>query len=235
MKKILLTALSSALICSVASAQEDTVSSGGKMFEHHIGVQLNTLIRQVFNFNNSTTNTNTNPYLLVYSINLAKSGWGLRIGGGYNTQSFGTDDGITKTDNDLNDWQGRLGIEKSFRLSEKWRAGVGIDAVISSNNDKTTTMVRGNDTTTTVVNSTIKNIGGGAMGWVRYYITPHIALGTETSFYYMTGTQKQTISITQRDFTIFTRPMKTTTSSIDQHTKQGTISLPIAFYIIVRF
>lgn len=235
MKKLLLTALYSALLSSVASAQDDSTSPGGKMFEHHIGVQINTLIRQVFNFNNSTTNTNTNPYLLVYSINLAKSGWGLRVGGGYNTQSFGTDDGITKTDNNLNDWQGRLGIEKSFRLSEKWRAGIGVDAVVSNNNDKTTTVVRGNDTTTTVVNSTVKSVGGGAMGWLRYYITPHVLIGTETSFYYMAGTQKQTIAITQRDFSIFTHPLKTTTSSIDQHTKQGTISLPIAFYIMVRF
>ena len=52
------------------------------------------IIRQVFNFSNTTAD-NSNPYLISYSINSARTGWGLRLGAGYSHRQFTTDDGIT--------------------------------------------------------------------------------------------------------------------------------------------
>src|SRR4051812_9818028 len=134
MKKFCLT-LIAAFAMTASFAQPDTGKTSAKLYSHYLGVQINELIRQVFNFNN-TTSTNTNPYLLTYNINNRK-GWGLRLGLGYNYQSFTDDDGITRKTTDLNDLRSRLGIEKLFRLSDKWTAGAGMDAVLNHNDDYT--------------------------------------------------------------------------------------------------
>src|SRR5580704_1754660 len=72
-----------------------TTEPNEKTYDQTVGVQLNDLIRQVLNFNNSTSTTPVNPYLLTYSINSHKTGWGLRFGVGYNYSSTSSDDGIT--------------------------------------------------------------------------------------------------------------------------------------------
>ena len=140
-------------------AQNDAAPLDNKQplqVDQYVGVQLNGLIRQVFNFNNSTASTTVSPYLLTYNINSRNSGWGLRIGVGYSYNSTATDDGITATTTRINDLQLRLGIEKAFKLSEKWSAGIGIDGVFNTNNDNTTNITKSaasfsapGDTTTT--------------------------------------------------------------------------------------
>ena len=107
---ILLTALN-------ANAQTDTTTSQ-KRYSHQVGVQVNELLRQIFNFGGDAVNTN--PYLLTYSINSVKTGWGLRFGFGYEYQSVTIDDGITRKSTDLNNLHTRLGVEKAFALSPKW-------------------------------------------------------------------------------------------------------------------
>jgi len=235
MRKSLLAALLFTAPAMHAFAQQST-DSGIKpaKYEHHIGVQMNELIRQVFNFNNSSS-TNNNPYLLMYSVNSVKTGWGLRLGLGYTYKSFTDDDGITRKESNLNDLRLRLGVEKAFRLSAKWTAGAGVDGVFATDDDKTTSVIRSFDSSTTVTKTNISSYGGGAMAWLRYNITPRVLIGTETSFYYSTGNQKQTISITQRDFGTPGQPFETTTSKIDNNNSQGIFSVPVAFYLIVRF
>jgi len=204
--------------------------------DQFVGVQLNGLIRQVFNFNNSTASTIVSPYLLTYNINSKRTGWGLRLGVGYNYTSTASNDGITATTNRQNDLQLRVGIEKAFELGEKWSAGAGIDVVLNTNNDNTTTTVSTagfGDTTTTANKAVGSSYGGGPMGWLRYAITPRVLIGTEASFYYTTGMQKSTIDIT-------TDPngngaFSTTETTSSPKTSAGTFTLPVAFYLIVKF
>lgn len=230
------TLLAAMLLCtpavhSFAQAEPDIKPA---RYEHHVGVQMNELVRQVFNFNNSAS-TNNNPYLLMYSVNSVKTGWGLRLGVGYTYKSFTDDDGITRKESNLNDLRLRLGVEKAFRLSAKWSAGVGLDGILSTDDDKTTSVVRSFDSVTTVTKTNIMSLGGGGMAWLRYHITPRVLVGTETSFYYSSGQQKQTVSITQRDFSQPNQVYKTTVSTIDNTAAQGVFSVPVAFYLIVKF
>ena len=235
MRKFLLSGILSLGCIGHSFAQtEDPNSKQEKMFEHSIGVQLNPLIRQVLNFNNSTTATNANvsPYLVTYNINLKKTGWGLRIGGGYNYSSVKNDDGVTATNTKLNDVQLRVGIEKAFTLSPKWSAGAGLDFVYNSNDDNNVAVTTSFDTITTTTKTTTSSYGGGPMAWLRYNITEKILIGTETSFYYLTGKDKITVTTTITDFS---GSSNSSDSKTDNKVASGTFTLPVAFYVIVKF
>lgn len=238
MKRILLGLTCLAGLSGSLHAQETPAPAPrDKKWNQQIGVQVNELIRQVFNFDdNSDNNTLRNPYLLVYSINSVKNGWGLRAGLGYNYRSFSENDGVTKRETKINELRARLGVEKSFSLSERWSTGIGVDGVIDYDNNKTTAVVQSFDTTTTVTSTKATRLGGGAMGWLRYSITSRILIGTETSFYYKSGDEKQTISITRRDFSQPPPPRYITTVTKSNTTSsEGSLNVPVAFYLIIKF
>lgn len=237
MKLLKLSALTVAMSCAhaVNAQTEPTIAPREKIFEHHIGVQVNELVKQVFNFNNTSASVK-NPYLLTYNINFKKSGWGLRIGAGYNKQQFNTDDGITKKSTDINTLNARLGIEKAFKLGYRWSTGIGIDGVYGNDDNNTSSTIRSSDSTKTVTKSTISSYGGGAMGWLRYAISSNVVIGTEASFYFTEAKEKQDITITQ-----YTRlgstsqNIVTTKSSINDKTTDMVFSLPVVLYLYVRF
>ncbi len=236
MKKSLLTLLAIVSITTHLSAQEEPEPARGRIFNHSIGVQANELIRQVFNFNNTNTqNGINNPYLLVYSLNLANSGWGIRTGVGYTYRTFTDDDGITRRETDLNVLNVRFGLEKAFQLTPKWSTGIGIDGVMNNDNNETKSTTRGFDTTVTVTTSNISSVGGGAMGWVRYNINERVQIGTEASFYYVTGDQKQEISITTRTNIGGGSTWNTVVSKVDNEFGEGIFRVPVAIYLLIRF
>ncbi len=205
-----------------------------KQTDQFIGVQLNSLIRQVFNFNNSPTTTLTNPYLINYNINSRKTGWGLRVGLGYNYNSASNSDGITDFTSKINDLSMRIGIEKAFKLSEKWSAGAGADLLVNFNDDNSISTVHSFDTVVTDTKTKTTSYGGGAMGWLRYHITDKITIGTEASIYYTTGTQENTVAITNKFSGGFGTSTTTTTTS-KPTISQANINLPIVFFLAVRF
>ncbi len=218
---------------SAAIAQDEMAEPKTKKINHYVGVQVNELVRQVFNFNGSSNNLN-NPYLVMYSLNLAKSGWGVRLGFGPEFNTFKDDDGITIRE--INIINARLGIEKAFRLSDKWSAGAGLDGVYSSDITFSKTAVRSFDSTNTNISSHLSSMGGGAMAWLRYSISPRIQVGTEASFYYRVGKFKQKVDITRRVSNINGTPKyETTYTTLDNKLKEGKFNLPMVFYLIVSF
>lgn len=236
MKKIILTAIcfATALPLSYCQDQEPLVIKE-KKFDHQVGVQVNGLIRQVFNFSNNNPALD-NPYIVFYSINLRKSGWGLRVGGGFNNRFVAENDGIVENESTIKNINARLGIEKSFKLSDKWTTGVGVDGVYGNDYNKTYTVTRSFDTVTVRAKTTTKDYGGGVMAWLRYAITDKILLGTETSFYQRFGTLAQDVTITTSENNIFPGGGSTTTTSKQEHKlNEGIINLPIAIYLIVKF
>ena len=239
MRKCLLMAILSlgCLKSSFAQTDATTTPKKDKVIDEYIGVQLNGLIRQVFNFNNSTASPNVSPYLLTYHINLHKTGWGLRLGAGYNYTTTSSNDGITEASTKLNDFQFRFGIEKAFKLGDKWSTGVGVDGVYMSNNDNSSSTVHSFDTTTTATKNVSTSYGGGAMAWLRYNITEHVLIGTEASFYYTSGKETNTIDVTTNQNTGGGGfPIITTTETVSKPTvSQGTFTSPISFYLIVKF
>lgn len=237
LKKIALTAAIVACVTAIATAQDEPAAPKQKIFEHQVGVQANELIRQVFNFNNNN-NTLNNPYLLTYSLNWKKPGIGIRLGIGPDFRSFKEDDGIVQQENNINVMNLRFGLEKTFVLSSRWSAGAGVDYVFSNDVSYTKTFTRSFDSTSTDIASATTTKGYGAMAWLRYHITPHILVGTETSFYYRTGDFKQDISITTRTSggpigqpAVF----ETKITKIDNEVEFGTFNLPMVLYLIVRF
>lgn len=207
-----------------------------KLFDHRIGVQANELVRQVFNFNNSAGSSINNPYLLTYSITWAKPGIGLRFGVGPQFNSFSNDDGIVQTENNINRMSLRAGIQKVFTLSDRWTAGAGGDAVYFNDRSYTKTFTRSFDSTKTDIATEVKTFGYGGMAWLRYHITPRIHIGTEASFYYSTGDNKQRIIIETRDNNTFPGSRrKTTVSELKDKRKEGVFHLPMVIYLVVKF
>jgi hypothetical protein len=223
---ILLTALNT-------NAQTTDTTTRERKYSHQVGVQINQLINQIFNFNG--TAVNTNPYLLTYTINNVKTGWGLRLGFGYDYQSVTVDDGITRKTTDLNDLHMRVGAEKAFMLSPKWSTGIGVDFVLNHNDDFTKSAVRSFDTVTTATTSQITSLGGGAMGWLRYHITKKILIGTECSFYYTKGQEDTKVAITRREFGSGGGQLITKTTTVDNERIDGTLTVPVAIFLIVKF
>lgn len=219
---------------NVVSAQDATIEPKTKLFDHKIGVQMNELVRQVFNFNNSSSQTD-NPYLLIYSLNFAKSGWGIRLGAGPRFISFNDDDGVTQEDVDISAYDLRLGVEKAFRLSPRWSVGVGADCIYGNDISYSKTTVRSFDSSKTDISSRTNYLGYGAMGWLRYHITPHIQIGTETSFYYKNGDFKQKITITRSQNFGGPPTAQTKITELDNKIKEGKVNLPMVFYLIVNF
>lgn len=226
-----------ALACAFTSfAQETTLETSNKKVNHTVGIQINELIRQVFNFNNSAASpTLNNPYLLTYNINSATSGWGGRLGFGYTYRNFTDDDGITRRETDVNNLQLRIGAEKATQLSGRWSLGAGADFLYNTDYSNTNTVTRTFDTVTTVVKSDVTRIGGGVMSWLRYSVNKNILIGTEASFYYLSGDLDQRITITQRDFNQPGQPKRTTTTRTNNKDALGSIRLPVAFYLLVKF
>jgi hypothetical protein len=222
-------------INATAQTESNTVQTKpGKLFQHQVGVQVNELIRQVFNFNNSSS-TNTNPYLATYSINTVKGGWGARIGLGYDYRSISNDDGITARTSKLNDLRGRFGLEKMFALSSNWSAGVGLDAVVNYDDDYTKSVLHSFDTVTTITTSKITTYGGGPMAWLRYHISSKVLIGTETSYYYTTGKQDDNIAVSRYVFSGQSKELRTTFTTVNDTRSEGKLSIPVAFFLIVQF
>ena len=234
-KSILLSFLLAGGVATSYAQDKADVLPAQPMFQHQVGVQMNELIRQVFNFNNTATATVANPYLLMYTLTHSKTGFGLRLGAGYIQRTFVDDDGVNARDGKINDLNLRVGLEKSFVLSNRWSAGAGADFVYADKNNETKSILKAADTTITQITSNTGNIGGGAMGWLRYHITKNVLIGTEASFYYRVGHITQTIDVTRRDFSIPARPMITTSTKIDNDESEGVFSLPTVFYLIVKF
>lgn len=237
MKKLILTSAILAVSASFCFAQntlDDNVDKK-KIFDHTIGVQMNELVRQVFNFNNTTANNLNNPYLLYYSMTHAKTGVGIRAGVGYTLQNFTNDDGITRSETNNDVLSARFGFEKSFTLSGKFSAGVGVDALYSTDKNKTITKVVGLDTVITTVKTNIDQIGGGAMGWLRYSVNSNIQIGTEASFYYQTGDKEQDIKVVTVRRVSGGGATTTAQTKTDGKESNGVFRVPVVFYLLIKF
>ena len=218
------------VFCPLGSvfAQSDTAAvKKEKMFDQYISLQINGLVNEVFNYNNNNANTNTNPYLLNYFLNSKKTGWGIRAGLGYasSSSSTGSDSTFTHTTAKSDDLEFRIGIDKAYDISKKWSAGIGFDFVLSDKNDHFTSVgSNGFGFDSTATQTVILQYGGGPMGWLRYHISGRILVGTEASFYYTTGSTKQTV-------TVDGSPGVPTNNN---NAGQATISAPITFFLIVK-
>lgn len=208
-------------------SQEEAVKKDRRVV-HQIGLQANALITQLVPFDQNTLPQNVNPFALYYSFNNKKSGYGMRTGLGFVKDINSTNDGITKRRDDLTQLALRLGVEKQFQFSSKWFAGFGFDAILKTNTLKSRATTESFFQIVTEINTNSNQYGLGAMGWVRYAISDHFLLGTESSMFYLAGRNKSTTKVSQ-----FNGQFSSATS--DENVGNGKIEAPITLYMLVKF
>ncbi len=202
------------------------------VFDHYLGAQVGQLIMHLFNSNANSIGTG-NPYLVTYSMNNHKTGWGIRFGAGLNATANSTAGASSLTTTDNTDFQFRAGIEKVIEIAPKWTAGTGFDLIINSQNDNNTVNnFNQYDTTLTTTKTKVLSFGGGVFGKINYHLGKRILIGTEGSLYYTTGTKNQTVDVTT---TYSVNPSTFTESKTRPGIHQGNFNLPIVVYLILKF
>lgn len=234
MRRVLFLCLALSIIAPCYAQTDDTKPT--RKLEHHVGLQANLLIQQIFNFNSFGGGAGQrNPYLLTYNVNSVRSGWGARIGVGYNSTQSASGDITYEQSTKDRQLNLRLGVEKRFVISPRFSAGVGIDALYADGgNDVNTFSGISSDTITTFRTTTTRGLGAGPMGWLRYRFTRNISIGTEASWYTYQNTLSWESTQTRRDNTLPGRPYTTKTDKNEYDLKESAINLPIAFYLIVQ-
>lgn len=231
MKKVFfLVLVLSTTICVSAKKRNEAPETVQKVktTDHYIGLQANFLVREFFNLGGSNAAV-LNPYGFVYHLNNRRSGWGFRIGLGPSIYNTINQDGQAEIRSKGYDLNGRIGLDKRFVLDRRWEAGAGIDGVFYSAKDETV-----NDQITfqgfiTETRNTTTSYGGGAMGYLRYRLRPNILLGTEASFYYLSGKRSNRAKISDQTGQVFQE------DDDNDEFGQGTLSLPISLYLLIKF
>lgn len=220
---------------------DSTKSVKVKQMNHYLGVQANQLLNQLFNFGNSSVAV-TNPYLIIYSMNSIKTGWGLNAGLGYNVNTT-TDnsDPNTQRKTTTNDFSVRLGIEKKSFLSKKWLASYGLDLLYGKQSDETTATSQFQfNSNSTDTNSSTKSSGLGPRLALSYFISEKIILGTEATYYYKWVKVSQ--KITNTSVNIFVDPNtgqtvvqeSSSSQSNSVKSKDFTFSVPVSIFLILK-
>lgn len=225
-KQLLFAGVLLAVATANVHAQADTTAAPKeRATDHYIGVQMNGFIRQVINLNNNSNNAATNPYLLTYSLNSRRTGWGFRVGAGYSYSSLNSTTGSLVSDNDENIINARVGGERLFRLARRWTAGAGLDIVANSEYTHTATRLNSGGTGFSDVKSTTISYGGGPMAWLRFSISERILVGSEASFYAVTGTKQQTATPNSP------KPVSTPKTKIGE----AKFTSPVTLFLSVKF
>lgn len=207
--------------------------SAERKWMHTLNVQVNPLLRQLLTI--GQVEADNTPFLLNYHINSVKSGWGLRTGFGLNYVQLKDNDGITSRNSGLTEYAVRLGFERRHALGKRWEGGYGLDGVMLRDENSTRTVVTSFDTVTTESNSNITRLGGGLMLWLRFKVSEHVLIGTESSLYYQTGTLKEDVTITRKDFTQPGAPKTTVQNKFSTTLTELPFRVPVSLYINIRF
>lgn len=156
---------------------------------HYVGVQVNELLRQLVNFGGSTTAVN-NPYLIAYSFNSAKSGWGGNAGLGYTYNEI-VDQNFPPRKTKTNDFFLRMGVERKSPLGKRWLLSYGLDFIKESQSTKTEVNNPGGGPVPVPITteSSTSTTGVGTRFTLNFFITERILIGTEATYYYKSSDQ----------------------------------------------
>jgi hypothetical protein len=238
MWKLLSLSVTGILLSFFGYAQDN---GSGKKFNHYLGFQANELMRQLVNFDDASNPVN-NPYLGIYAINFAESGFGFHAGFGfeYNMSVKQDDPGgkTTKVSRVFN----RVGAEKKFTLGKRFDVKLSLDFTNSYQHDNTispTVLVIGAtiDSTENNVSEKITSIGGGPRASLLFYITDKIILSTEVMMYYNSENQKKNILSTQKITDTFNNIVQFSSSNFNtsSETKKIEFTIPASLFLIVKF
>ena len=228
-----------AVFCLTASAQTDSVET--KKFSHCIGLQANLLIKQILNLNSSNAEIE-NPFLLIYSINNNKTGFGIHAGLGFEYNQIIDKGEPLNRQTRFQNLNYRIGIEKKFLLGQRFEGGGAIDFVGLYSLDKTFNITANSngfsfaDTSKTTVTDKTVGLGGGLQLSLTYAITKKILIGTEASMYFTTQSFKENILIIRTITEFNNNQQSTSTTNFNSETKNEgfNLTVPVAIYLIVK-
>lgn len=222
-----------------SSAQ--TPAEKPKKFNHYGGVQVNQLLKQIINLNNSNTPVN-NPYLITYTLSKVKNGWNIHTGIGYDYKRVLDKNTPADHESKITDLNYRIGVGKITMLGKKFEAGYGLDYVGGYKLDKTfTTSVTdfgsGTDSSATTSTSKTTSKGFGAQFTLSFHISDLVLIGTETTYYYSDAVQKQNVLVTETVTNDFnnTTTVTTTNTNLETETSSFTFSIPVAIFLVLKF
>ncbi len=253
-KTLILSGVLSLLYSSAALAQDDDYDGGSRparrrpadrAVQHTVGIQVNELFREIFNFNGTGgvpvpgAYPTRNPYLLTYDLLSRRTGLGVRAGIGYAYEQERRNADDSREYAEGTRINARFGLQKAWRLGRKWQAGAGADFVWNHSNylrNGSRYTPAGSPADTSFLNIRLRgnDLGGGPMVWLRYNLTPRIQLGSEASFYYTGGDFKQFTESGTR-YADPSIPDYLQVENTDGERQNAYVSLPVAFFLLVRF
>lgn len=159
-----------------------------KKSNHYLGIQVNPLIRQIFNFSSANTPID-NPFLITYAVNSIETGWGLNVGLGYRFDEIKENNNSNERETKINDLSFRVGFEKKTYLSKRWIMSLGIDALHEKLRNHTISRnTNGFGATPFKIETDSKSTGWGIgpRFTINYQVSERILLGTEANYYFKT-------------------------------------------------
>lgn len=221
-------------IASQACGQEESSNTSGQF----IGVQVNQLIRQILNFSSAGFSVD-NPYLITFSSNSSATGRGINLGLGYTVNHFQDGDAFTRRHNEVREFSLRIGWERKLALSSRWIVSYGLDAVLESDNNWTKTSNGSNDFS--VETTTTRNGRGlGPRFTLNFQLTDRILIGTEASYYLISGKDENEVRSTFRTTEIDPvtgRPRVVTHTEINDSSekfRRFSLDAPSVIFLIVK-
>jgi hypothetical protein len=152
-----------------------------RLYMHYAGLQATPFLELV---SRTRANNSRNPYNITYIINHRRTGYGIGLGFGYQSNHSKTPKSQTPT---IETAEGgtyfRVGFDKKKIFFSHWQMGVGVDLLVSRKKDITKTYSNGfieeTDETTT-------SYGLGPRATLQYLFGNKIKLGTEICLYFET-------------------------------------------------
>ncbi len=231
-QKLIATLCVSCVALSIAFAQ--LTFDENDRISHHVGFQVNPLLKQIINFGNSPEIDN--PFLVKYAIRFNQSRSEILMGLGYRYTQTSSENDLKS---DLSDLSFRVGYSKKYMLGSRFEAGLGLDLVLNAQNNQTINIQAFNsgvlDSTLTTTKSISSSYGLGPQFTIAYYISNRIKIGTEATFYFLTGVDK--LSVKRQNFREdFSTGQLIETSSYEESEAKITdfnLQLPVALFLTV--
>ena len=151
-----------------------------------LSLQGNELLRQLMNFGDA--GIPDNPYFFNYTY-VAETGDGLNIGFALSADEFNQQNGFSSVNTEINNFSLRVGYEKRNHINKRFFYSLGVDLLVDSFKNTTTTTDTFNSGRVKT-ESTTSGWGIGPRFTLNYRITDALIIGTESNYYYRRLTEK---------------------------------------------
>jgi hypothetical protein len=230
------------LVALCAHAQIDSLPLPPRKATSYFSLQANQLFRQLLNLSGSSTSAIDNPYLITYSVNSNRTGWGFAAGIGYTYSQLSEGETTNKRETTVDNFSLRVGLDRKYTLGKRWMTGWGLDLVYDANKNKVKNTIGSDNTNRSVVETITKSNGPGfgPRFTLAFRVAEKILIGTEASYYYKKQSQTNELnqSITTPSIDPLTGRQIFVTTNTSEKTegdlKSFKLSLPAVLFVTLK-